>query len=273
MAPSQAVDIISRFPSTRIGASGEVQTRDPAMKSFVVLRAIVDSDVEEWSARRLAAELGMSSTTVHRALQLLVAAGFVVQDDERLTYRLGEELHRVARRVADRFPLPELAAPHLAEVARRTGETTLLGLFDATRGEMMFVSEAPGSYPLRYVIPLDSWVPVTSGASGLSILAWLDPDQIDEICKRGPGLSGEQSLANIHAELAEIRERGYAFSRSRRIPGAVGVAAAIFGSNRQVRGTVIVTTPELRFESEMEEAFASLVRDCAQRISSELGAQ
>jgi len=270
--PPRTTDATSRSTDWESDRS-PTTSRDPALKSFHVLRAMVDSDATEWSARRLAETLGMPSTTVHRTLQLLLAAGFVAQDPERLTYRLGEELYRVARRVVDRFPLPEIAAPHLEEVARRTGETTLLGLFDPKRGQMMFVSEAPGTFPLRYVIPLDSWIPVTSGASGLSILAHLDTERIEELCQRATsGSDGGFNMDALKSELASIRERGYAFSRSRRIPGAVGIAAPFFGPNGAILGTVIVTTPELRFAAEMEQGIARLVQTCASRISSDLGA-
>jgi DNA-binding IclR family transcriptional regulator len=77
----------------------------------------------------------------------------------------------------------------------------------------------------------------------------------------------------LEQELRRIRERGYACSTGQRIPGAVGLAAPIFGPAGRVIGDLWLTIPESRFQPRTEADLARLVIDYARRVSEPLGQQ
>jgi len=71
--------------------------------------------------------------------------------------------------------------------------------------------------------------------------------------------------------LAEVRERGYAFSREERRLGGVGIAAPVFGPGGQVVAEVGVSVPTQRFVRGDEPRLARLVKACAEQITAEIG--
>jgi IclR family transcriptional regulator, acetate operon repressor len=245
------------------------RTRDPVVKAFAVLSHMVESEEPSWSARRLAADLGLPLSTVHRTLTSLCRAGVVEQDPETSLYMPGRQLHRIAHLAVDASPLPSLARPYLDGLARETGETTLLGVYDPEQREMMFVSQIEGSHALRYVVPLHTWIPVHLGASGLGILSFLDEDS------RNAVLAGlDQRAVNVkrlRKDIAATQERGYALSRGQRFPGAVAIAAPVFQRDGKVVGDIVVTIPEARFTEKLGSRFAVEVTRSAKELTADLG--
>jgi IclR family transcriptional regulator, acetate operon repressor len=245
-------------------------SRDPVAKAFWMLAHLVDSGQKRWSVRALATTLGMPVSTVHRTLSALAGAGIIRQDPATASYEFGSELHRLARRVVSAFPVVEIANGHLHRLAEATGETALLALYDPGRARMMFVSQAEGTHPLRYSVPVNSWLPMHRGASGLAILSYLDDESREEALAVGQGVD-EIDAQVLEQTMATIRERGYAVSHGERISGATGVAAPVFDAGGRVIGDVLITIPQMRFQPEHETRLAGLVIACAARITDALG--
>jgi DNA-binding IclR family transcriptional regulator len=142
---------------------------------------------------------------------------------------------------------------------------------------MMFTLMVESTHPLRYVIETHRWLPIYAGASGLAILAFLDDEERQEVV-RETGLRPvtDRTITDatiLEERVARIRQRGYAISRGERIPGAVGLAAPIFGSNQRVLGDVCVTIPEARFYETNEAWLGRRLMSCATTISSEMGVE
>jgi DNA-binding IclR family transcriptional regulator len=77
--------------------------------------------------------------------------------------------------------------------------------------------------------------------------------------------------ARMACALREIRDRGYAITRGQRIPGAVGLAAPIFGPNGDVLGDIATSIPEQYFDKASERRIARLVLQCAIDTTTEIG--
>jgi DNA-binding IclR family transcriptional regulator len=91
------------------------------------------------------------------------------------------------------------------------------------------------------------------GASGKSILAYLDPSRVKEISRaagRAPGSNAvPPSYADLNAELEAVRRDGFIVTNSEKLPGARGVAAPVFGPDG-VEGCICITSPADRLPSE-----------------------
>ena len=129
-------------------------------------------------------------------------------------------------------------------------------------------------HPLRYVIELNRWFPVTAGASGLSILSFLPDAEIDSILKKRLVAHTPNTIVDpkrLRMELSAIRKRGYAISRGQRELGAVGIGAPIFGHDAEVVGDLVITSPEQRFDRRKVDMLGRLVRSHADLITQNLG--
>lgn len=139
---------------------------------------------------------------------------------------------------------------------------------------MMFAASAESPHPLRYVLPLDTWLPLHASASGLAILAFL-PDQTRNEILSGP-LTATTERTRVDTDrpterLATIRRDGYALSHDERIPGAIAIAAPVFGLSGHVLGDVGITIPENRFTATSMPQLAALATQSAATLTEHIG--
>lgn len=250
-------------------------SRNPVRRSLQVLRYMMSAPDQRLGVRALAATFHEPPSTMHRILSALVAEGLVEHFPETGHYGLGLEMVRLAYLAVERLPVQKIAMPHLRRLVEMTQETALLGLYDRQRQEVMFTAFVESNQPLRYVNRMRTWLPLHAGATGLAILAFLPEDQRDEVIKRtGLAAVTDRTITDqrkLLQTLERVRRNGYACSIGQRTPGAVAIAAPIFGPGGEVIGDIMVTLPEQRFERGSETHFAGHVMACAEAITHELG--
>lgn len=250
--------------------------RNPIGKAFQLLRVMLDTRYPSWGIRDLARASGLTPSTVHRLLSYLEREGLVGRDCENGRYQVGLEFYRIAWLAETRFPIRTAAVPFMRELVDHCNETSLLGLYSSQRMEMIFAYVVESSHPVRYVIPLNEWVPVYTSASGLAIMAFLKPSDRAQIVRR-TNLAPLTKLSTtdpdlLEEELRQIRSQGYAWSSGQRTPGAVGIAAPIFwGPGSEVIGDLLLTIPEQRFDRGRVPELTRLVSHSATQITETLG--
>lgn len=250
--------------------------RDPIARTLDALVWFLESDKQHIGVRELAAAMNMSPSSAHRILAKLLDAGFISQDHESKRYELGMEFFRIAQLSEMKLPIRQVAVPAMRRLVNTVNETALLGIYDPARQEMFYAASVDSTHPLRYVIELNKWMPVYTGASGLAIMSFLTETETSRIIKRTKlakvtvnSISDPDSLL---AELARVRERGYAFTQGQRFLGAVGIAAPIFSGTGPVIGSVCVTIPEQRFNPEDEGKLVRELSKCTSEIADMTGA-
>jgi DNA-binding IclR family transcriptional regulator len=257
------------------------EKRDAVAKTFDLLWVLVndlgDRGGRAWGVRELAEKLGFSPATVHRSLAGLMRHGFIQQSGTAGKYSIGMELYRLALKVQPHVALRNAAMPVMQELVAKCNEAAFLGFYDASRLQMMFVAVINSNHPLRYVVPINEWIPVHAGASGLAVMAFLSEAERRAIVEqRGLARITDATITEprvLEDELAKVRRRGYALSRGQRTKGAVAIAAPIWGPNEHIVGELNLSVPEPRFDESMTPAFATLVITHAQRITENLGGQ
>jgi IclR family transcriptional regulator, acetate operon repressor len=248
--------------------------RDPVGKSIQVLMSLADSPEGPWSVRQVARELDTSPATVHRIFRGFQERQLLTRDRDG-SYQPGLELFRLCQALADNLSPVRLVRPHLESLAEDCGEAVLFGAYNATRGQMLFLDFVQAAHQLQYMVELDRWIPVHSGATGQAILAFLPEEERAEIYRRGlDRLTGATLVSRIALEhaLATARDRGYAYTHGQRTPGAVGIAAPVFDSVGAVFGDVCITIPEQRFDERLEASLAAALMRTSATVSEELRA-
>lgn len=256
-------------------ADDGARQRDPLAKALQVLDVLVDHPQGALGVRELAGMLGTAPSTTHRVLTMLAETGYVSRDDDG-RYSVGFELQRLAWRVAARFPAPAVAEPVLQALTEQTGETSALGLFDPIRRQITFVAQVETQHRLRYMAELFHSIPIHAGASGLSILAFLDAGLRERIVHAPEGLAAITSEtlttpAELEGAISAIRAQGYAITHGQRATGAVGIAAPVWNADGAVLGNIMVTIPEQRFDPALEPQLADAVLAAAREMTQVVG--
>jgi DNA-binding IclR family transcriptional regulator len=220
-----------------------------------------DGGPAEMTATELSRRTGLSRPTLYRLMRTLERHGFVDAVGEPQRFRLGATIGRLGSRWTSSLDLAPLAQPALRALHELTGET--VALFALRGDRRMCLVEIPSAQPLGFQRGVGYSEAIATGASGRAILAHL-PGPPPRSC------DGEQPRA-LAAELARVRERGWAVSRGELIAGAVAIAAPFFGADGRVAGSLAVFGPEARLdEARVARCGAWLVERCA-ALSAALG--
>lgn len=213
----------------------------------------------------LAARSGLSLATVHRLLSTLAARGYVRQDADR-RYALGTAMLPLGD-AAVRL-LGSWAVPYLQQLAAQVGETANLAVLEDDH--VVYVAQAPGRHRMRMFTEPGRRVLPHSTAVGKVLLAWQEQDHVRRVVAR-LGLPARTprtvvSLPAFFAELATVRERGYAVDDEEEEVGVRCLAVPV-GAGPSAVAAISVSAPASRLERDDPEVVAAL-----QRVAGELAA-
>lgn len=230
------------------------------------------------SVRSAAREMGLPASAVHRQLRLLAEAGYASVDSLDSAYLAGSELYRLSARVLSEVNPINLAEKIVDEAARVYNETVLLGLYHRGKQALSFAVRKNGEQKLMYHIEMNEPLSLAWGASGKSILAYLDEKAVAEVYNKNEHspVSGATlpSIKNLSEELTVIRQQGYSISYGEKLPGACGIAAPVF-NHEGIYGCLCLTSPQERLPK-AKAALAKIalgIATYASELSQQLGAK
>jgi len=216
------------------------------------------------TASELLKRVELSRPTLYRLLRTLEQRGFIAASGEPQRFQLGPSVAHLAHVWGAGMNLADLAQPMMRRLWEETGETVALLL---QRGaERVCVAEMPSPQPLSFKRGVGHSESVILGASGRVILAFV-PDAETYLEGKVPAVQIGAYLAN----LARIREAGYAISRDELIKGAVAMAVPVFAGNAQVLGSLAVYGPSVRVDDAQVRRFVALLKEASRELSAKTG--
>ena len=234
-------------------------------KALSTLRSFVDGQ-DQWGVRELAVALNMPPSTVHRLLARFRLEGFVGYDKTHQKYSVGFEFTRLAAAVMQRHGLRSTALPIMRELTERTGEGIWLALFDPEQGRIAYIAETASTHASRYSAPLGRSIPLQQSACGIAVLASMGSQE-----RR---LASKSLLPRVEAaNLARAQASGFAVMRTGEVNSAMTIAAAVRNAAGVPVGSLAVVVPLFRLGAGQEAMLGGMVRDAAQRLSSQMGAK
>jgi len=206
------------------------------------------------SPAELAQRLGLNRTVVHRLLATLHERGFVTRGEDG--YVPGSVLIRIASRVQ-----PELraaAADVMADLARAADETVVLHIADGDDA-VVLDQHVASWHVLRVEHHIGSRHPLSSGASGRALLAYLPQPTIARVLRRHP------SPERLTRQLEQVQALGYAISHDELQNGVHGLAVPIVAAPAETaEASLAVIVPSTRAGGITEHIDA--LHDAAARI-------
>jgi len=215
----------------------------------------------------LAAATGLAKSTTSRLLLALERNGLVRRDDAG-RFRPGEIFVRFAWRGGAEAGLTEVAQPYLERLGRDTGETVNLGV--GGDGVVEQIAQVDSVYVIGATNWLGRAVPLHCTAIGKVLLAY-------GAAKLRPGRlewRTEQTItsrAALEAELAAVRQRGYAVIDGELEPGLVAVAAPVYRDGGAVVAALSVSGPGTRLTPPRIADVAAACTAQASALSAVLG--
>lgn len=218
-----------------------------AKRAFDVLEALAErgggtlDEVASW--------LDMPRSTAHDYLKTLETLEYVVKEDTR--YRASSRYLAIGIRIREGMDLYQDARPEIVSLAEETGEHASLMIEEHGMG--VLISIVVGEQSFDFGVLEGSKMPLTTCAPGKAILAHLPERRVTEILEEH-GLPPVTAATitdrdELFAELAEIRDQGYAIDMGERVEGVRAVSVPITTRN-QVHGALTITGPTNRMTGE-----------------------
>ena len=166
--------------------------------------------------------------------------------------------------------LREAVAPILRELAFATKSTAFLGLISDSH--VFVVAKDEGNQDIGVTIRLGHRFPLTWGAHGKSILAFLPHAEQNEILGRSQlyfhGNPSSFDRARLEQELTECRETGYATDLGEMTSGIRAVASPVFGPSGKLIGSLVITGT---FAQDFATKYGMHVARAATKFSESIG--
>jgi DNA-binding IclR family transcriptional regulator len=241
----------------------------PPPESWFVTRTMRALEVlafEPLSAPQLATELQIHPRTARRLLTRLTEEGYVTRsDDVRRRYRPTMRIVALAGQIVEHAELTRTAARFVDRLHERSGGVAHL-MVPSYRDVLCLVHRANTDRPARP--QLGELVPTHCTAPGKALLAHRDAWRESVL---GAPLEAHTARTitdpnALRAEVAIIRERGYAIEDCEHHDGERAVAAPVFSSGEAV-AALTATAPPARALDELGPVVAAMAR----ALSAELG--
>ncbi len=225
-------------------------------------------------AADLVTRLGLHKTTVHRLLRTLESEGLIQRHSASRTYSFSPALFLSARPALRAIESLRTAVQGVTdELTARSGHTCVLAFPDETRRNVMATVYSLSPRLLRMDPSAQPFVPTHQIAPGKCYLAGLPSRDL------GNWLKGELPRATRHtmvsptalqAELARVREQGYATCEQEAMLGTCGLAVPVHDDRGAVVGALALGIAESRLPKGCVKQWLPSLRSAAAAISGAL---
>jgi IclR family acetate operon transcriptional repressor len=210
----------------------------------------------------VAARLGVSVSTAHRLLGMLVYRDFAEQLADR-RYGPGPVLRGGTAPRGSVTRLREVALPHLRALVESLGETANVMVLAGT--DVRFVATVECDHVLRVGDRTGRVLPAHLSSGGKAALATAGEEQLDAVLR----MLDEAAAAKLERELRTVRRRGYAVNDQATETGLTAVGVAVPAAGGFSGAALSVAAPTARcsrdllpvWGTELTRAAAAVARD------------
>lgn len=267
-AYSFTVSNYSTDTETSNSHAGGVQSVDRAISVLEILAQRGEAGVSE-----VAGEIDVHKSTAFRLLGALEARGLVEQAGERGKYRLGFGIVRLAGAVTGRIDITQQGRPVCERLAEEIGETVNIAVMQEHYAINLYQVRGPGA------ITAHNWVgqltPLHATSSGKILLAHLPAKEraalLAEAGMKKVTPATITAKTKLEKNLAEARERGYAFTLEELEVGLHAMAAPVRNRDGEVIAALSASGPAYRFTEERLHELSPVLVKGAEEISHRMG--
>lgn len=245
----------------------------PAAASTLEVLEFMAEHPGAWGPTELAKRLELSSNLAFRVLNVLQEKGYVKRNPAG-QYELTAGLYSLGMRLQNNFDLRKQARPFLEQLAETAGESCQIQI---PAGERML--------QLDFIPPpADYYLAVTPGirlhwhgnAFGKAVWAFLPPNESDALLRAPLHRMTPHTVVDperLREELAEIRKIRSASEFNEYVLGSYCIGSPVFDATGRPVAGIGITGLASRLDEARIPELRETVRECAERISTEIGAQ
>ena len=242
----------------------------PALEKGFDVVELLATEPAGLTISEIAGRLGLSISQIFRMIVVMERRGWLYKEPGSDRYRVSYKVLELAYRATPAQELAHVATPIMFALSQSSEQSCQLVVRTGPQAIVVQRQESPR--PIGLAVRLGTAVDLAASCSGHVLLAFSDPDRLDETLD---GLTYPRSLtrAALRKALDAIRARGFETMPSARIEGVRDISYPIFGFNCRV--VAALTVPFLTFIDGSQhvtfEALQQQLAGAARKISEGLG--
>jgi IclR family pca regulon transcriptional regulator len=217
---------------------------------------------------------GLSRASARRSLLTLERLGYVAESAGR--YRLTAQVLELGYAYLSSLTLPELAQPHLEQLAETVHESSSISVLDGD--DIVYVARVPTRGIMTVAISVGTRFPAYATSMGRVLLAYLPDDELETFLTAADFAPLTPATltrpAQLRQELERVRRQGWALVDQELEAGLRSLAAPIHDRGGGVVAAVNVSAHAGRTTLEqLRRDVLPRLRATARRIERDLGYQ
>ncbi|WP_330288657.1 IclR family transcriptional regulator [Streptomyces sp. NBC_00576] len=246
-----------------------VRSVKSAARTVALLELLAARGEQPSRLDELAEELGVPRSSMYQLLQTLVDCGWVRSDATGSLYGIGIRALLTGTGYLDGDRRIRAVRPYLDEASDALGETIHLARIDGP--DVVYLATRESHEYLRTISRVGRRVPAHAGALGKALLA----ERLDTELPLPEGElaalteNTHTTRAALHADLAEVRERGYSVDREETVAGLAGFGFAL-RYDTPATDAISCSVPVARLTPEHEVRIVAVMREVRAKIESHL---
>jgi IclR family acetate operon transcriptional repressor len=210
-----------------------------------------------------AERLGVSVSTAHRLLGMLVYRDFAEQLPDR-RYGPGRLMQSAAGSHTSASRLRELARPHLQRLVQQTGET--VNLMVLAGPDVYFIATVECEHILRAGDRTGRTLPAHLSSGGKAMLGQLPEAELDAVLAE----LDEATAVRIRRQLRSIRRGGLGINDQETESGLIAVGVAVPHREGEQRAAISLSMPTVRYDRARLGAWEVALSEAAGAIAQDL---
>ncbi|MFJ6207796.1 IclR family transcriptional regulator [Lysinibacillus sp. NPDC092081] len=236
-------------------------------RAMTIAKVLASASENSLSISELSAKCNLPLSTLHRILKAMIKEGMIEQDDQTKQYRLGTIWMELGLQVYDTMDYISKIRPELERLAREVEESVYLSK-PAGLDTIIIERIDSAANPIRIYDQLGIRIPMHIGAANKAILATMPFSQAEEIIEQ---LIPHKEVAELEAQLEQIRLQGFAISHGERTAGTSSIAVSILNGFNEVVGAVSIGFVSFNVSEEHIITLTERLMETGKRVSMKLG--
>lgn len=246
-----------------------IQSLDRALQ----ILDLFDEQTPELRITDMSSRMNLHKSTLHSLLKTLQMHGYIEQDEESGKYRLGLKLLERGQFLLQNMDIRTVAKKMLAELSRKTGQTTHLVIRDGREG--VYIDKVEGEKAAIRYSRIGRRVPLHTSAVGKVLAAYMQPRELESLLSGYAFIRHTPSTIvdreTFLAEIGRVRENGYALDLEENEPGVRCAAAPIFDHTGKIAAAMSISTLVSAVDDDTLRGYADMLVQGAREVSGWMG--
>lgn len=246
-----------------------IQTLVPALDKIVRICDYLDSH-RGATFSQIFQDLNLPKSSTSTLLNALIMHGILRQEKNK--YYLGLKLHEWGDKSLEQFDIAKIAKPIMSKLRDETNLTCHLGVLDGLYP--VYIAKVENDQAIGIRTWIGKKLPLHSSGVGKALIAWLPEEKIDQLIPEEKLTKFTDttitSKKQLKKELAEIREKGWAYDNQEDVQGVHCIAAPIFDKNGEPIAAISISGVLFQLPVDKIENYSILVRKACQALSNKL---